>query len=318
MPGEYSTANVIPGHGQWITEISPYHGLWKVTWADAAKWLGQNTMHHPFWWPFALAQDISCSPTRALLPFHKDIFPSPQPGWIFSWLLRIPPRWWETNRSCPHSSLPLKSPLMSLLGAPEAAWEGPVKRGGAETGHPGKQPSPQWHFNIFLEDQRHLSSPCPSEEAHFSCCHCTQLHPILPPALLKSLVLLPWERICFHRGKLWWAPEVGRDSSLPSKLSLNKATLADKTWQIPHPPSQSYWGQTPVLPAAILQHTISTFNMQTCVFPCFCGLGGRGLCSLFLTLLLVAADAAPHLWSRTGGHMPSEAVKRHSGKLGRS
>lgn len=89
-------------------------------------------------------------------------------------------------------------------------------------------------------------------------------------------------------------------SLLPLKAHLAKATQTDEAWQTRHPPSQSHCRGRPALPlepAAILRYTTATIDKQTPASPWIRDRGHRGLWSLFPTLLLGTADAAPHLQS---------------------
>lgn len=140
-------------------------GVWQA--AAAAEWLGQKALEGLWGLSLSLLKTFPAAQPTPCWLFHKGIFSIPQPGCGFSanCFSSHPGGMKGPSSSCSH---------WSLLSAPEAAWEGPVKWAGSDTLNSSRSPQGEiltWHLTILLEVQSHLPSPCPLPESHFSCCH---------------------------------------------------------------------------------------------------------------------------------------------------
>lgn len=218
----------------------PYHssqGVWQVVLqSDLGRRHLQDSKDSP---SAGDRQDISCSPTHALLPFsQRYFFQSTAWMWIFSQLLLNPSRWDEGMDSlCPSCG------HWSLLSAPEA-----LERALWMSRHSHTEfLKSTWGSNPDLATSRSSWSlraiclpPAP--------CQSLILAPaiLLLPASLKSpQQLLRLRKEPFPQAETMGSPN-GR--VFPPSLHLAKATQIDEAWQAPHAPSQSHCRGRPALP----------------------------------------------------------------------
>lgn len=156
MSGEDSTASVTPGQDQWQSSGQGHTTAHK----ESARQVLQS--------------DLGRTGTRYFLQpnpslsgfFHEGIFSRPQPGCEFS-----------ANCFSSYSggmkwpSLPSRG-HWSLLSAPEAAWEGPVKWAGTDTLNSSTSPQGAiTHITHPSGGSEPCVFPCPLPKSHFSCCH---------------------------------------------------------------------------------------------------------------------------------------------------